>query len=68
MEAAESCKVTSRQTSTHVTNKKMCHPGMMKMYNTLRNQYPRSQGEDDKIRRNDAKMVYVRLCKMKAMQ
>ena len=38
------------------------------MYNTLRNQYARSQDDDDKLRRNDAKHEYVKLCKMKTIQ
>ena len=52
----------------------MCHHGdgkcknQRKMYNKLRNQYARSQDDDDKLRRNDAKLEYVKLCKIKAIQ
>ena len=39
-----------------------------KMYNTLCNQYSRAQDDDDKLRRNDAKLEYVKLCKIKTTQ
>ena len=58
----------------HPSMMKMCHPSMMKNVKKtkkavqhLSNQYSRSQDEDSKLRRNEAKMVYVRLCKMKAI-
>ena len=75
MEAAEPCKVTSRQSNKHVTCRSNVSPwydreceNKRKLYNALRNQYSRTQDEDDKLMRNDAKLVYVRLCKMKAKQ
>ena len=75
LSAAEPCKVTSRQTSRNVTRRKNVSPWydgecekQRKIYNTLRNQYARSQDDDDKLRRNDAKHEYVKLCKMKTIQ
>ena len=75
MEAAEPCKVTSRLSNKHVTCKSNVSPwydgeceNKRKLYNVLRNQYSRTQDEDDKLMRNEAKIVYVRLCKMKAKQ
>ena len=66
------CKVTSRQTSRNVTRRKNVSPWydgecekQRKIYNTLRNQYGRSQDDDDKLERNDAKLEYVKLCKIK---
>ena len=75
LSAAEPCKVTSRQTSRNVTRRKNVSPWydeecekQRKIYNALRNQYARSQDDDDKLRRNDAKLEYVKLCKMKTIQ
>ena len=75
LSAAEQCKVTSRQTNRHVTCRRNVSPwydgecqNQRKIYNTLRNQYARSQDDDDKLRRNDAKLEYVKLCKIETIQ
>ena len=61
---------TYNNTNKHVTCRSNVSPceNKRKLYNALRNQYSRTQDEDDKLMRNDAKIVYVRLCKMKAKQ
>ena len=77
LEAAEPNKVVSKKSKQRKQRKqprthqspwydKECESAR-KMYNSLRNQYSRTHLDEDKVKRDEAKKIYVKLCKKKSI-
>ena len=74
LEAAEPNKVVfkkskqRKQPRTHQSPwyDKECESAR-KLYNSSRNQYSRTHLDEDKVKRDEAKKIYVKLCKKKSI-